>query len=84
MEVIKTDIGGVYIIEPKIFEDSRGYFFESYNDLEFINKVGFVEFVQDNESKSSYGVMRGLHFQKKHPQPGSHGRARNCYSEDRP
>lgn len=64
MEVIKTDIGGVYIIEPKIFEDSRGYFFESYNDLEFINKVGFVEFVQDNESKSSYGVMRGLHFQK--------------------
>ena len=64
MEVIKTDIDGVYIIEPKIFEDSRGYFFESYNDLEFINKVGFVEFVQDNESKSSYGVMRGLHFQK--------------------
>ena len=64
MEVIKTDIGGVYIIEPKIFEDSRGYFFESYNDLEFINKVGFVDFIQDNESKSSYGVMRGLHFQK--------------------
>ena len=64
MEVIKTDIDGVYIIEPKIFEDSRGYFFESYNDLEFINKVGFVDFVQDNESKSSYGVMRGLHFQK--------------------
>jgi dTDP-4-dehydrorhamnose 3,5-epimerase len=64
MEVIKTDIDGVCIIEPKIFEDSRGYFFESYNDLEFINKVGFVEFVQDNESKSSYGVMRGLHFQK--------------------
>jgi dTDP-4-dehydrorhamnose 3,5-epimerase len=64
MEVIKTDIDGVYIIEPKIFEDSRGYFFESYNDLEFINKVGFVDFIQDNESKSSYGVMRGLHFQK--------------------
>jgi dTDP-4-dehydrorhamnose 3,5-epimerase len=64
MEVIKTDIDGVYIIEPKIFEDSRGYFFESYNDLEFINKVGFIDFVQDNESKSSYGVMRGLHFQK--------------------
>lgn len=64
MNVIKTDIDGVVIIEPKIFEDSRGYFFESYNDLEFINKVGFVDFVQDNESKSSYGVMRGLHFQK--------------------
>jgi dTDP-4-dehydrorhamnose 3,5-epimerase len=64
MDVIKTNINGVYIIEPRIFEDSRGYFFESYNDLEFINKVGFVDFVQDNESKSSYGVMRGLHFQK--------------------
>ena len=64
MEVIKTDIDGVFIIEPKIFEDERGYFFESFNDLEFINKIGFVDFVQDNESKSSYGVMRGLHFQK--------------------
>ena len=64
MNVIKTDIDGVVIIEPKIFEDSRGYFFESYNDLEFINKVGFVDFVQDNESKSTYGVMRGLHFQR--------------------
>ena len=64
MNVIKTDIEGVVIIEPKIFEDSRGYFFESYNDLNFINKVGFADFVQDNESKSSYGVMRGLHFQK--------------------
>ena len=64
MNVINTGIEGVVIIEPKIFEDSRGYFFESYNDLNFINKVGFVDFVQDNESKSSYGVMRGLHFQK--------------------
>lgn len=64
MEVIKTDIKGVVIIEPKIFKDSRGYFFESYNDLEFINKIGYVDFVQDNESKSTYGVMRGLHFQK--------------------
>jgi dTDP-4-dehydrorhamnose 3,5-epimerase len=64
MEALKTDIEGVYIIEPKIFEDSRGYFFESYNDLEFINKIGFTDFVQDNESKSSYGVMRGLHFQR--------------------
>ena len=63
MEAIRTEIDGVYIIEPKIFEDSRGYFFESYNDLEFLNKVKFVDFVQDNESKSSYGVMRGLHFQ---------------------
>ena len=64
MNVIKTDIDGVVIIEPTIFKDSRGYFFESYNDLNFINNVGFVDFVQDNESKSTYGVMRGLHFQK--------------------
>ena len=64
MNVIDTEIDGVKIIEPKIFEDSRGYFFESFNDLEFINKVGFVDFIQDNESKSSYGVMRGLHFQR--------------------
>lgn len=64
MEAIKTDIDGVFIIEPKIFKDDRGYFFESFNDLEFINKIGFVDFVQDNESMSSYGVMRGLHFQK--------------------
>jgi len=64
MNIVKTDIEGIVIIEPKIFEDSRGYFFESYNDLEFINKVGFVDFIQDNESKSSYGVMRGLHFQR--------------------
>ena len=64
MKVIDTEIEDVKIIEPNIFEDSRGYFFESFNDLEFINKIGFVDFVQDNESKSSYGVMRGLHFQK--------------------
>ena len=64
MKVTKTNIDGVVIIEPEIFEDKRGYFFESFNELEFINKVGFVDFVQDNESKSSYGVMRGLHFQK--------------------
>ena len=64
MNVIDTEIDGVKIIEPKIFEDSRGYFFDSFNDLEFINKVGFVDFIQDNESKSSYGVMRGLHFQR--------------------
>lgn len=64
MDVVKTDIDGVVIIEPTVFKDSRGYFFESYNDLKFINNVDFVDFVQDNESKSTYGVMRGLHFQK--------------------
>lgn len=64
MNVIKTDIEGVVIIEPKIFKDSRGYFFESFSQKEFDEKVGKTMFVQDNESKSSYGVMRGLHFQK--------------------
>ena len=64
MEVIKTAIDGVVIIEPRIFEDSRGYFFESFSQREFDEKVGRINFVQDNESKSSYGVMRGLHFQR--------------------
>lgn len=64
MEVIKTDIEGVVIIEPKIFKDARGYFFESYNKQEFDEKVAKVDFVQDNESCSNYGVMRGLHFQQ--------------------
>lgn len=64
MEVIKTDIEGVVILKPRIFEDARGYFFESYNKEVFDSLVGPVNFVQDNESKSSYGVMRGLHFQK--------------------
>lgn len=64
MNVIKTDIEGVVIIEPKIFEDSRGYFFESFSQREFDEKVSPIVFLQDNESKSSYGVMRGLHFQK--------------------
>lgn len=64
MNVIKTDIDGVVIIEPRIFEDARGYFFESFSQREFEEKVGKVVFVQDNESKSSYGVMRGLHFQR--------------------
>lgn len=64
MNVIKTDIEGVVIIEPKIFEDSRGYFFESFSQMEFDEKVAPIVFLQDNESKSSYGVMRGLHFQK--------------------
>ena len=64
MEVIKTEIEGVVIIEPRIFKDARGYFFESFSQREFDEKVGHVEFVQDNESMSSYGVMRGLHFQR--------------------
>ncbi len=64
MEVIKTSIEGVVIIEPRIFKDARGYFFESFLQQEFEEKVGKVQFVQDNESMSSYGVMRGLHFQR--------------------
>lgn len=64
MKVIKTEIEGVVIVEPRIFEDSRGYFFESFSQREFDNKVRPIVFVQDNESKSSYGVMRGLHFQR--------------------
>lgn len=64
MEVIKTDIDGVVIIEPRIFKDSRGYFFESYSKREFDEKVRPVDFVQDNESISTKGVMRGLHFQR--------------------
>ena len=64
MEVIKTELEGVVILEPRIFEDARGYFFESFSQREFDEKVREVRFVQDNESKSSYGVLRGLHFQK--------------------
>lgn len=64
MNVIKTTIDGVVIIEPRIFEDARGYFFESFSQREFDEKVQPITFVQDNESKSSYGVMRGLHFQR--------------------
>lgn len=64
MDVIKTDIDGVVIIEPRIFKDARGYFFESYSKKEFDEKVAKVDFVQDNESCSTYGVMRGLHFQR--------------------
>ncbi len=63
MEVIKTNIEGVVIIEPRIFRDARGYFFESFSQREFDAKVRPIRFVQDNESMSSYGVMRGLHFQ---------------------
>ena len=64
MEVIKTAINGLFIIEPRIFEDSRGYFLESFSQRAFDEQVGKITFVQDNESKSSYGVMRGLHFQR--------------------
>ena len=69
MEVIKTAIDGVVIIEPKVFGDKRGYFFESFSQREFDEKVvpilgHTINFVQDNESMSSYGVMRGLHFQR--------------------
>lgn len=69
MEVIKTAIDGVLIIEPKVFGDARGYFFESFSQREFDEKVApilghKIAFVQDNESMSSYGVMRGLHFQR--------------------
>lgn len=64
MEVIQTNIKGVVIIEPRLFKDDRGYFLESYSERDFNKQVGEVHFVQDNESKSSYGVMRGLHFQR--------------------
>jgi dTDP-4-dehydrorhamnose 3,5-epimerase len=64
MEVIRTDIPDVVIIDPRVFGDSRGYFFESWSQREFDALVRPVRFVQDNESSSSYGVVRGLHFQK--------------------
>ena len=64
MEVIKTAIDGVVIIEPRIFADDRGYFFESFSERDFNAQVRTVHFVQDNESRSCYGVLRGLHFQK--------------------
>ena len=64
MKVLKTDIEGVLIIEPDVFGDCRGYFMESFSQRKFSEQVADVTFVQDNESKSSYGVVRGLHFQK--------------------
>ena len=64
MEYIKTPIEGVFIIEPKVFNDARGYFMEAWKQAEFNEHVGPVEFIQDNESKSSFGVLRGLHYQK--------------------
>lgn len=64
MKVIQTNVEGLAIIEPHLLKDSRGYFFEFFSQREFEEKVRKVNFVQDNESMSSYGVMRGLHFQK--------------------
>lgn len=60
----ETEIKGVYIIEPKVFNDARGYFFETWKKEEFEQNIGKIGFVQENESKSSYGVLRGLHYQK--------------------
>lgn len=64
MKIIKTSINDLLIIEPKIFKDSRGYFFEPYNLKSYKKTLGVINFVQDNESKSSRGVLRGFHFQK--------------------
>ena len=64
MEVKKTDLEGVVIIEPRVFKDARGYFFESFSQREFDEKVCPIHFVQDNESMSTYGVIRGLHYQR--------------------
>lgn len=64
MNYVETFIKGVFIVEPKVFNDSRGYFFEAWKKQEFIDNVGAVDFIQDNESKSSFGVLRGLHYQK--------------------
>lgn len=64
MKIIKTEIEGLCVIQPMVFEDDRGYFFESFSQREFDEKVRPIRFVQDNESKSSYGVLRGLHYQK--------------------
>ncbi len=64
MEVIKTNLEGVVIIEPRVFKDARGYFFESFSQREFDEKVCPILFVQDNESMSTYGVIRGLHYQR--------------------
>ena len=64
MEYKETEIKGVFIIEPKVFQDARGYFMEAWKQAEFDEHVGRTVFIQDNESKSSYGVLRGLHYQK--------------------
>lgn len=64
MDYIETEIAGVFIIEPRVFSDARGYFMEAWKEAEFNEHIGPVRFIQDNESKSSYGVLRGLHYQK--------------------
>ncbi len=65
MNIIETEIKGCFIIEPKVFGDERGYFFESFNQEQFEKEIGYkVNFVQDNQSYSKYGVLRGLHLQK--------------------
>ena len=64
MDYKETEIKGVYVIEPRVFNDARGYFFEAWKKAEFEEHVGKIDFMQDNESKSSYGVLRGLHYQK--------------------
>lgn len=64
MNFLETAVQGVYVIEPKVYNDARGYFFEAWKKEEFEEHLGRVEFIQDNESKSSYGVLRGLHYQK--------------------
>lgn len=64
MNYIKTEIDGVFILEPRVFKDDRGYFFEAFKSSDFKENIGDVDFIQDNESKSSRGVLRGLHYQK--------------------
>lgn len=64
MNYVQTEINGVWVIEPKVFNDARGYFMEVFKEAEFEQNIGKVDFVQDNESKSSFGVLRGLHYQK--------------------
>ena len=64
MEYKETEIEGVYVIEPRVFNDARGYFMESWKEAEFEEHIGPVHFIQDNESKSGYGILRGLHYQK--------------------
>ena len=64
MEYLKTEIAGVYVIEPRVFSDARGYFMEAWKQEEFNRHIGRVDFIQDNESKSTFGVLRGLHYQR--------------------
>ena len=71
MNYIQTEIDGVWLIEPRVFSDERGYFMEAYKKEEFEANIGPVNFIQDNESKSSFGVLRGLHYQK-----GEHSQAK--------